>query len=73
MWHNNVSVVRVYTSHHSQNCWAILSGISGWQKIKTGATDGVTNVHAALSAALASNRNVDVYIVSNQIERVTLR
>ncbi|MDX1638079.1 MAG: hypothetical protein R3281_08930 [Balneolaceae bacterium] len=73
MWHNNVSVVRVYTSHHSQNCWAILSGISGWKKIKTGATDGVTNVHAALSVAKASNRNVDVYIVSNQIERVTLR
>lgn len=73
MWHNNLSVVRVYTSHHSQNCYAIISGISGWKKIKTGAADGVTNVHVALSAAQANGRKVDVYIVSNQIERVTLR
>lgn len=73
MWHNNVSVNRVYTSHHSQNCYAIVSGVSGWKKVKTGASDGVSNVHIALSAAKASNRNVDVFIVSNEIERVTLR
>ncbi|WP_340105289.1 hypothetical protein [Rhodohalobacter sp. 8-1] len=73
MWHNNLSVARVYTSHHSQNCYAIVSGVSGWKKVKTGAADGVTNVHIALSAAQANGRKVDVYIVSNQIERVTLR
>lgn len=73
MWHNNLSVSRVYTSKHSQNCYAILSGISGWKKVQTGSSDGVTNVHIALSAAKANGRKVDVYIVSNQIERVTLR
>lgn len=73
MWHNNLSVSRVYTSNHSQNCYAIVSGISGWKKVKTGSTDGVTNVHVALSAAKANGRKVDVYIVSDQIERVTLR
>jgi anaerobic glycerol-3-phosphate dehydrogenase len=73
MWHNNLSVSRVYTSHHSQNCYAIVSGVSGWKKVKTGSGDGVTNVHIALSAAIANGRKVDVYIVSNMIERVTLR
>jgi hypothetical protein len=73
MWYNNRTVSRTYTSHHSQNCHAIISGISGWKKVKTGATDGATNVHVALCAARANGRPVDVYIVSNLIERVTLR
>lgn len=73
MWHNNKTVTRTYTSKDSQNCWAIISGISGWKKIKTGAADGVTNVFAILCAAKANGRPVDVYLVSNQIERATLR
>ena len=73
MWHNNRTVSRTYTSHHSQNCWAIISGIAGWKKIKTGAADGVTNVFLALSDARASGRSVDVYIVADQIERVVLK
>lgn len=73
MWYNSKTIVRTYTSHHSQNCWAIVSGVSGWKKVKTGATDGVTNVFTALCAARANNRTVDVYIVSNMIERVVLR
>ncbi len=73
MWYNNITVTNAYTSHHSENAWAILSGISGWKKIKTGATDGVTNVFVVLSTAKANGRPVDVYIVNNLIERVTLR
>ena len=73
MWHNNRTVSRVYTSHHSQNAWAIISGLSGWKRIKTGATDGVTNVHAVLTAAHANNKTVDVYIVSDLIERVVMK
>ncbi len=73
MWHNNRTVSRTYTSHHGQNCHAIISGINGWRKVKTGAADGVTNVFVALCGARANGRPVDVYIANNMIERVTLR
>ena len=73
MWNNNRTVSRTYTTHHGQNCYAIISGVSGWKKIKTGAADGVTNVFVALCDAKANGRPVDVYIANNVIERVTLR
>jgi hypothetical protein len=73
MWHNNKTVSRTYTSSGSQNCYATVSGIAGWKKIKTGKTDGVSNVFTCLNAARAGAKKVDVYIVSNQIERVVMR
>lgn len=73
MWHNNKTVNRTYSTNGAQNCWAIINTIAGWKRIKTGATDGVTNVFTALCAAKANGRPVDVYIVGNIIERVTLR
>ena len=73
MWNNNRTVIRTHTTHHGQNCYAIISGVSGWKKIKTGAAAGVTNVFVALCEARANGRAVDVYIASNMIERVTLR
>lgn len=73
MWYNNKTVTRTYTSKDSQNCYAIISGMSGWKKIKTGSADGVTNTFVALNAARANNRPVDVYIVANLIERAVLR
>ena len=73
MWHNNVTVNRTYSTKDSQNCWAIINTISGWKKIKTGNTDGVTNVFVTLCTAKANDRNVDVYIVDDEIERVTLK
>lgn len=73
MWNNNKTVSRTYCSADKQNAHAIISGISGWKKIKTGAASGVTNVFLTLNAAKANGRKVDVYIVSNQIERVVMR
>ncbi len=73
MWHNNKQITRTYTSSNSQNCYAIVSTISGWKRVKTGATDGVTNIFAALCAARANSRTVDVYIVNNMIERIVMR
>ena len=73
MWSNNKTVIRTYTSYHSQNAWAIIDGIAGWRKIKPGASAGVTNTFMILSGAKANNRKVDVYIVSNRIERAVLR
>ena len=73
MWHNNRTVSRTYTSHHGQNCHAIISGLSGWKKVRTGHSDGVSNTFMTLCAARANGRPVDVYIVNNLIERATLR
>jgi immune inhibitor A len=48
----NVTITRMFVSHHSQNCWAYLNGI-GWKKIGMLSVDGTTNVHVALTAARA--------------------
>ena len=73
MWHNNKTVTRTYATSGGQNAWAIISGISGWKRVKTGAADGVTNVFVALCAARANDRKVSVYIESNLITRVQLQ
>jgi len=72
MWTNNVNVTRTYASSHTQNAWAILSGISGWKKVLNHSTDGVTNCFVLLNSALANGKKVDVYIVSDQVERVVM-
>lgn len=72
-WINNKTVNRTYTSHHLQNCWAIINTIAGWKRVKTGKTDGVTNVFLALCDAKANNRTVDVFINGNFIERIVLK
>ncbi|WP_350335230.1 hypothetical protein [Coralliovum pocilloporae] len=68
MWHTNKTVSRVYTTHDDQNAWANIAGL-GWRRIKTGDKDGVTNTFVLLSGAKANNRTVNVYIVSDLIER----
>lgn len=68
MWTNSVSVSQTYSTHHAENSWAYLSG-TGWRKIKTGSSDGVTNTFVLLCAAKANGRNVNVYIVDDLIER----
>jgi hypothetical protein len=73
MWSQDKDVLSTYTSHDSQNAWALISGIGAWKKIKTGKTDGVTNTFVALCAAKANGRKVDVYVVGDEIERVILK
>ncbi len=73
MWYYNRTVTRAYATHHSQKVWAIISGLSGWKKVKTGSGDGVTNTFMMLCAAKANGRPVDVYIISNLLERATLK
>lgn len=46
----NKKIVRIYVTHHSQNCWAYLDGV-GWRKIGTLSADGHTSIHLALTAA----------------------
>lgn len=73
MWTNNLNVIRTYASSHSKNAWAIVSSISGWKKIQIISNDGVTNCNTMLNIALANDRKVDVYIESDQIQRVVMR
>ena len=73
MWHNNKTVTRTYTSRHTQNCYAIISTIAGWKRVRTGNADGVTNVFAVLAIAQANNKTVDVFIDANVIERIVMK
>jgi hypothetical protein len=59
-WHNDKLVTMTYATPHSQNAHAFIEGV-GWKKVRTGATDGVTNSFLALSAAKANGRRVSVF------------
>jgi hypothetical protein len=57
---------QVYTSRDAQNCWAHLVGTNAWHRVLPGAADGVTNVHAVLSAGRATDRQVYVALDANK-------
>ena len=56
----NTTIGRVYATPHSQNCWAWLNAISAWRRIQPLSTDGVTNVHLALTEARDTGASVSV-------------
>lgn len=66
MW---TKINQVYTSYHSQNCWAHLVGTNKWHKVLTGAADGVTNVHMVLTTAKGNDRQV--YVVLDAAGNIT--
>lgn len=70
-WHYNMVVSRTYTTYNSQNAWAYIDTV-GWRKIKTGATDGVTNMYIAFCEAVANNHKVHVYMDGSDIYRMEL-
>jgi hypothetical protein len=59
MW---TKINQVYTSPHSQNCWAHLVATNKWHKVQTLSGDGVTNCFLILSSAKAADRQVYVTI-----------
>ena len=74
MWHNDKQVSRTHCKNGTQQAWAIITGVgSGWLRIKPNSADGVTNIYMILSAALANNRKVDVFVTNNEISEATLR
>ena len=73
MWHNNRTVVATHAKDGTKLAWAIISGVSGWKRLRPASTDGVTNMLVMLSIARAHGRNVDVYIDGNEIRAVTLK
>lgn len=60
-WFNNVNVVQTFASNDSQNAWVNIQGV-GWRRIKTGATDGVTNLFIMFNAARGNARTVTVFV-----------
>ncbi len=71
IWKNNVSVTRVYTSHHSQNAWALIGGV-GWRRLETTSKDGVTNMFVLFCEAVANGKKVDVYMDGSKVYRAVL-
>ncbi|HKX31858.1 MAG TPA: peptidase M6 [Blastocatellia bacterium] len=59
-WFTNVAVSRTFASNDSQNAWVEFGGT--WRRIKTGATDGVTNLFIMFNAAKANGRTVTVFV-----------
>ncbi len=72
MWYNNKSVSYTHCKTPTKQAWAIISGLSGWKRIRTSSADGVTNVYQTLCQARANGRNVNVYVNGNYIEQVTM-
>jgi len=50
----------VFSTPHSQNCYAHLVKTNKWHKVLTGAADGVTNVYLLLCAAKSNDKQVYV-------------
>lgn len=70
MWHNNVKIRYYYTHRVTQFAYATIEGLTGWKRVRPGATDGVANLGMLLAAAKANDRPVRVYIANDQIEQV---
>jgi hypothetical protein len=69
----STTIGRVYSTPHSQNCWAFLNAIGAWRKVKPISTDGVTNTFAVLIAARSTNATVSVDVDSaNEIDNIYL-
>lgn len=72
MWHSNKLVQYTYTATVSKFAYAIIEGVSGWQRIYPSTEDGVSNLFGLLCVAKASNRRVNVYIESiNNADYIT--
>ena len=56
----STTIGRIYSTPHSQNCWAWLNAIGQWRKIKPLSADGVSNVHIALTEARDTGATVSV-------------
>lgn len=66
MW---TAINQIFTSHHSQNCWAHLAVDGAWHNVLPNASDGVANVHLILATAKANGKQV--YVVLDDAKNIT--
>jgi hypothetical protein len=65
------NVSQVYASRDAQNAWAYFPSL-GWRRIQPGAGDGVTNMLAVLTEAVAKNLSVTVVVDGSLIYQAYL-
>jgi immune inhibitor A len=70
-WHYNLVPQYTYTTHASQVAYVYLVDM-GWRRIKTGSTDGVTNMFAACCEALANGKKLHVYADADYVYNLYL-
>ncbi|MDE3250453.1 MAG: peptidase C1, partial [Bacteroidota bacterium] len=68
-WIRGQKVVGMWTIAEERNAWAYLS-VDGWKKISNNNDDGFINSVRQLSAAKASNANVDVHVENGMIDTI---
>ena len=68
-WIRQKKVVGLWANGEERNAWAYLSD-EGWQKISNNNDDGFINSVRQLTAAKATNANVDVYVENGLINSI---
>ncbi|HZD04421.1 MAG TPA: hypothetical protein VE173_05875 [Longimicrobiales bacterium] len=72
MWETNKDIRFVYATNGTQAFWAMLDGLAGWKRVRTGSPDGVANVAQVLSTAKLHGRKVNVFLSGDLIERAVM-
>lgn len=70
-WYPSVTVSQVFATRETQNAWGYFQGL-GWRRIQTGSADGVTNMLALLTEAVANGKKVTVYADGNFVYQAYL-
>ncbi len=65
-WIRGKKVIGLWAINEAKNAWVYISG-EGWKKISNNNDDGFLNLLRQLSAAKATNANVDVYLDNGSI------
>jgi hypothetical protein len=60
-FYQSTTVSQVYASRDAQNAWAYFPSL-GWRRIQPGSADGVTNLLAVLSEAVAKNLTITALV-----------
>src|SRR6185295_5280594 len=70
-WYSNVTISQVFATRDAQNAWGYFQGL-GWRRIQPGAADGVTNMLALLTEAVANGKKVTIYADGNFVYQAYL-
>jgi C1A family cysteine protease len=70
-WYSNIAVNQVFATRDSQNAWGHFQNL-GWRRIQPGSPDGVTNMLALLTEAVANGKKVTIYADGNFVYQAYL-
>ena len=72
MWHNNIKVKATFAADGFKDVWANLDTL-GWRRIKTDASQSVSNLYTLLSGARAHDRTVNAHLDGSEIDIAYLK